>query len=175
MQCDVCMMGCARDTELAGTDAADAFAARADTQNNHTAVTDNNNNTVDDVADDEDGDKPVDLAVPSVGAETSTDVRTLDDGALPEYAPLKLDPRFARAELSGLFELVQLTQHYHPSVRHYATALLKSEPIEHAGNPLEDFSLAAFLDRFVYRNPKSRSAAMSDPASKEVRGCDACA
>lgn len=164
---------CVCDTELAGTSAADAFATRADAlaTNDVAAPVDNNDN--DDVADDDDDDdKRIDLAVPSVPlSETSGDVRALDaDGALPAYAPLKLDPRFARAELSGLFELVQLTQHYHPSVRHYATALLKSEPIELAGNPLDDFSLAAFLDRFVYRNPKTRRAATSDPASKEVRG-----
>jgi ribosome biogenesis protein MAK21 len=73
-----------------------------------------------------------------------------------QYQPLKLDPKFARAELSGLFELTLLANHVHPSVREFARAILRGAPIMYEGNPLGDFSTMSFLDRFVYRNPKKR-------------------
>ncbi len=64
-----------------------------------------------------------------------------------------------------------LLRHYHPSVARWAQLLLEGvssprcvprtavlmrgaprtgKPIEYAGDPLKDFTLSAFLDRFVY-------------------------
>jgi ribosome biogenesis protein MAK21 len=83
-----------------------------------------------------------------------------------QYQPLKLDPKFARAELSGLFELTLLANHVHPSVREFARAILRGAPIMYEGNPLGDFSTMSFLDRFVYRNPKKRR--VEDPAGGAV-------
>ena len=35
-------------------------------------------------------------------------------------------------------------------------ALLQGQAISYPGNPLQDFTLIRFLDRFVYRNPKKK-------------------
>lgn len=31
---------------------------------------------------------------------------------------------------------------------------IKNEPVDYTGDPMEDFTLIHFLDRFVYKNPK---------------------
>ena len=48
----------------------------------------------------------------------------------------------------------QLHNHFHPSVQHFARRLLDGAPIEYLGDPLADFGTMAFLDRFMYKNPK---------------------
>lgn len=49
-------------------------------------------------------------------------------------------------------ELFQV--HYHPSVSLFAHRVISGEVINYSGDPLHDFTLIRFLDRFVYRNPK---------------------
>ena len=71
------------------------------------------------------------------------------------YDPLKREPKYANAESSALFELIQLTYHTHPTVKLWATKLLEGEVINYNGDPLLDFGLANFLDRISYKNPKS--------------------
>ena len=53
---------------------------------------------------------------------------------------------------SPMWELSLFSQHYHPSVSMFASTV---GDISYAGDPLRDFSLAPFLDKFSYRNPKS--------------------
>lgn len=80
-----------------------------------------------------------------------------DSGIFGPYDSNKRDPRFAIAGkgVPALFELTLLKQHYHPSVRAFAQALLSPpHEIYFGGDPLVDFTLTAFLDRFVYRHPK---------------------
>jgi hypothetical protein len=43
-----------------------------------------------------------------------------------------------------------LQHHVHPSVAKWAQIVLKGEHIKYQGDPIIDYSLAAFLDRFVY-------------------------
>ena len=50
------------------------------------------------------------------------------------------------------WELALLAHHFHPSVSKFAT---DAGRISYAGDPLKDFGLAPFLDKFAYRNPKS--------------------
>lgn len=87
------------------------------------------------------------------------------EGVLPEnkekvqvkhskYDPLKREPKFAGAEHSGLFELSALLAHPHPTVKKWAGTILENQEIEYQGDPLLDFTLINFLDRFEYRNPK---------------------
>jgi len=52
-----------------------------------------------------------------------------------------------------LWETCLISHHYHPSVSKFAAG-----NIEYTGDPLRDFSLAPFLDKFAYRNPKSSVA-----------------
>lgn len=49
-----------------------------------------------------------------------------------------------------------LRDHFHPSVAKFAQALLQRESVIYSGNPLQNFSLSNFLDRFAYKNPKRK-------------------
>jgi ribosome biogenesis protein MAK21 len=51
------------------------------------------------------------------------------------------------------WELALVSHHFHPSVAKFANT---TGSIEYVGDPLKDFGLAPFLDKFAYRNPKSR-------------------
>uniref|UniRef100_A0A915ASH1 CCAAT-binding factor domain-containing protein n=1 Tax=Parascaris univalens TaxID=6257 RepID=A0A915ASH1_PARUN len=65
------------------------------------------------------------------------------------------NPLFAHAELSVASELVPLSRHYHPTVAIFASNLLSGIAVRYDGDPLVDFTPMRFLDRFVYRNPKT--------------------
>ncbi|KAI9556412.1 hypothetical protein GHT06_018986 [Daphnia sinensis] len=88
------------------------------------------------------------------------------------YDPLARNPMYARAELSGgMWEINLLTNHFHPSVALFAKTIVEGTPIEYTGDPLQDFTLPRFLDRFVFRNPKLISAAQANlPAQRRVLG-----
>ena len=51
------------------------------------------------------------------------------------------------------WEIALLAHHFHPSVSKFVNDI---GSIEYGGDPLQDFGLAPFLDKFAYRNPKSR-------------------
>jgi len=70
------------------------------------------------------------------------------------YDPCGRNPLYSGAEKSALWELECLEKHFHPSAALFARNLLDNEPIKYTGDPLSDFTLARFLDRFVFRNPK---------------------
>ena len=75
-----------------------------------------------------------------------------------QYDATKRDPSHAHAETTPLWELSMLKQHYHPSVRSFASSLISEEldnKIIYSGDPLLDFSTSAFLERFSYRNPST--------------------
>jgi len=67
--------------------------------------------------------------------------------------------------------LVELRRHYHPSAMKFANLLMNGQSIIYAGDPLQDFSQTAFLERFVYKNPKKSSKRGNDSImqSKYVR------
>lgn len=71
------------------------------------------------------------------------------------YDPRKRNPEFANAHNSCLWEIGQFTNHYHPSVSIYAESLLegKAQPKPDLGL----YTLAHFLDRFVYKNAKQKA------------------
>ena len=55
------------------------------------------------------------------------------------------------------WELSELSYQFHPSVQLFVQHLLDEKgpsPITYGGDPLSDFTLIRFLDRFVFRNPK---------------------
>ena len=68
---------------------------------------------------------------------------------------LKRDP--SHASPGKLWELHSLRTHYHPSCRAWAEKVASSKTITYGSDPLVDFGLMRFLDRFAYRNPKQRS------------------
>ncbi|XP_061667590.1 CCAAT/enhancer-binding protein zeta isoform X2 [Syngnathoides biaculeatus] len=70
------------------------------------------------------------------------------------YDPLHRNPLFCGADHAALWELHRLSLHFHPSVSFFAKTLLQDDFIQYSGDPLQDFTLMRFLDRFVFRNPK---------------------
>ncbi|KAK8385067.1 hypothetical protein O3P69_012099 [Scylla paramamosain] len=69
-----------------------------------------------------------------------------------------------------LWELGYLKAHFHPSVAVFASRVLEGQPVEYSGDPLQDFTLIRFLDRFVYRNPKKMASMGKDSAGGDVLG-----
>jgi ribosome biogenesis protein MAK21 len=70
------------------------------------------------------------------------------------YDGRKRDPRFANASNSSLWEIGEFLNHYHPTVQLYAESLLTQQKQQKPDLGL--FTLAHFLDRFVYRNAKQK-------------------
>ncbi len=65
-----------------------------------------------------------------------------DAGAAARFGPTR----------APLWELSLTAHHFHPSVAKFSTSL---GDISYSGDPLKDFGLAPFLNKFAYRNPKS--------------------
>jgi len=59
-----------------------------------------------------------------------------------------------------LWEVSLVSHHYHPSVSKFAHTM--GGTISYGGDPLKDFGLVPFLDKFAYRNPKKNSLAGTD-------------
>ncbi|KAF1376986.1 hypothetical protein PFLUV_G00217190 [Perca fluviatilis] len=72
------------------------------------------------------------------------------------YDPLHRNPLFCGADHTTLWELQRLAVHFHPSVSLFAKTILEGGSIQYSGDPLQDFTLIRFLDRFVFRNPKQQ-------------------
>lgn len=70
------------------------------------------------------------------------------------YDPLARNPLYCGAEYTAPWELHHLSRHHHPSVALFAKHVLSGWSLSYPGDPLQDFTLPRFLDRFVYRNPK---------------------
>jgi ribosome biogenesis protein MAK21 len=83
------------------------------------------------------------------------------------YNPLKENPLRANADNSCAWELLLLSEHNHPSVALFAKQILDLSLIKYDGDPLLDFSLSSFLDRFAYKAPKKNPKRM--PADHEMK------
>lgn len=76
-----------------------------------------------------------------------------------KYDPMRRDPQYSRAEGSSLWELVALCSHFHPSVSLFAnTMCVELKNVRYDSDPLQDFSMIAFLDKFSYKKAKNRVA-----------------
>ncbi|XP_047244303.1 CCAAT/enhancer-binding protein zeta isoform X1 [Girardinichthys multiradiatus] len=84
------------------------------------------------------------------------------------YDPLHRNPLFCGADRSTLWELHRLAQHFHPSVSLFARTILQGESIQYSGDPLQDFTLIRFLDRFVFRNPKQLKGKRRNPRFSQL-------
>ncbi|XP_060535231.1 CCAAT/enhancer-binding protein zeta [Cylas formicarius] len=71
-----------------------------------------------------------------------------------KYNPLARNPLYGGGEFCAYTELLPLARHFHPTVSLYAKNLLEGAPIKYSGDPLKDFTLIRFLERFVFKNPK---------------------
>jgi ribosome biogenesis protein MAK21 len=63
-----------------------------------------------------------------------------------------IDDPESRVRKAPLWEFALTKYHFHPSVGKFTGSL---GAIDYNGDPLRDFSLVPFLDKFAYRNPKS--------------------
>lgn len=71
------------------------------------------------------------------------------------YDPRKRDPEYSNADRSALWEILPMVAHYHPSVALFAESLLEARVMPPKPNP-SSHTLIHFLDRFIYRNIKSK-------------------
>ncbi|KAG5980027.1 hypothetical protein E4U55_004460 [Claviceps digitariae] len=104
------------------------------------------------------------------------EVSIFDDdtsATLPGYDGRKRDPEHSNAQRSCLWEVIPFQAHFHPSVSLFAEALLdKTKKVQKPD--MESHTLIRFLDKFVYRNPKStdssRGASIMQPlrAAKDL-------
>jgi ribosome biogenesis protein MAK21 len=77
----------------------------------------------------------------------------------PQFDPLKREPRYSGGNLACLYELNILAVHFHPTVRKWAKSLLLQQPFNYDSDPLLDFSMVNFLERFSYQSPKPKLVA----------------
>ncbi|GMH17563.1 hypothetical protein Nepgr_019404 [Nepenthes gracilis] len=86
-----------------------------------------------------------------------------------EYDPRHREPSYCNADRASWWELTVLASHVHPSVSTMARTLLSGANIVYNGNPLNDLSLSAFLDKFMEKKPKQctwHGGSQIEPAKK---------
>ncbi|GMF20772.1 unnamed protein product [Phytophthora fragariaefolia] len=91
---------------------------------------------------------------------TSTSKTAVTDKEEGGYDASKRNPLFAGAETSCAWEIQMLAHHYHPSVQSFTRQLLdnKDAGIQYAGDPLVDFTMHAFFEKFVNKKPRHKVA-----------------
>ncbi|KAL7689992.1 putative CCAAT-binding factor [Plasmopara halstedii] len=75
------------------------------------------------------------------------------------YDAKKRNPLYAGAEKACMWELLLFTHHYHPSVQSFTRQLIENEHqmgIQYAGDPLVDFTMHAFFEKFVNKKPRQK-------------------
>ncbi|DAZ94962.1 TPA: hypothetical protein N0F65_000057 [Lagenidium giganteum] len=78
--------------------------------------------------------------------------------AVHEYDATKRNPLFAGAATACAWELQHFVHHYHPSVQQFARQLIqdKETGIQYAGDPLVDFTMHAFFEKFMNKKPRHK-------------------
>lgn len=89
------------------------------------------------------------------------------------YDMNKRDPRFTNADKTALWEIIYFMNHFHPSVKLYAERLFNgadegSEPLVKPDLGLH--TLAHFLDKFVYKNPKTAGSTKGSSIMQPLNG-----
>ncbi|XP_050301138.1 CCAAT/enhancer-binding protein zeta [Anthonomus grandis grandis] len=79
----------------------------------------------------------------------------IDKKPILKYNPLARNPLYGGGEFLAYSELRYFRRHFHPTVALWTEELLKGEKLKYSGDPLKDFTLIRFLDRFVFKNPKT--------------------
>ncbi|KAK8814204.1 hypothetical protein WA158_008066 [Blastocystis sp. Blastoise] len=72
------------------------------------------------------------------------------------YTSTKRDPAYSNSLNTRSYELILLSNHYHPSVAKFASILLQGQYITYDSDPIQDFSNRVFLDKFSYKRPKQK-------------------
>lgn len=71
-----------------------------------------------------------------------------------KYDPFKRSAAYSGSEFTLYHELILLSKYFHPTVQVFIENIIKKQNIKYFGDPLKDFSLAQFLERFSFKNPK---------------------
>ncbi|XP_070497561.1 nucleolar complex protein 1 [Chironomus tepperi] len=71
-----------------------------------------------------------------------------------KYDPFKRSAAYSGAEFTLYYELILMSKFFHPTVQVFVENVMKSQKINYFGDPLKDFSLSHFLERFAFKNPK---------------------
>jgi len=117
-----------------------------------------------------------DFEIVPLGAPTSTSPATgfragaSNHDAWPMsggYDMRKREPQYANAERSCFWELLPLASHAHPSVAAMARTLLAGTNVSYDGDPLQDLTLHAFLDKFIQK--KAKKASRGDSLMQPIR------
>ncbi|KAL9082372.1 MAG: hypothetical protein Q9159_006475 [Coniocarpon cinnabarinum] len=99
--------------------------------------------------------------------------RSVHERVRPHYDPRKRDPLHANADLACLWDVNPYVRHYHPSVSLFTRTMVphsndRTRTLPPRPDPA-NHTLAHFLDRFAYRNPKSvQDSSTGEP--KALRG-----
>uniref|UniRef100_A0AAG5DH49 CCAAT-binding factor domain-containing protein n=1 Tax=Anopheles atroparvus TaxID=41427 RepID=A0AAG5DH49_ANOAO len=111
------------------------------------------------------------------GKKTNDDNGNDDDEGQPKPVrrPLRYDAFHRASEYAGAnytlkYELARYLSYFHPTVQKFAKHILSNTVITYYGDPLRDFSLAQFLERFSFKNPKKPPATTGDGSNKRVLG-----
>ena len=91
---------------------------------------------------------------PSVDVEGSDKTDSISVQQTDVYDPKKRDPNYANADKSSLWEIDLFVNHFHPTVSLYASSFIDGTP--QTKPDLGLYTLAHFLDRFVYKNAKQK-------------------
>lgn len=105
----------------------------------------------------------------SKGKNKQTDIKSswthkqsANESNTVQYDPLHRSPLYANANKTMLWELHTLHRHFHPTVSLFTENVAKTAEGNYEKNqsdPLQDFTVMKFLDKFVYRNPKQLNKA----------------
>ncbi|KAL8793535.1 MAG: hypothetical protein Q9195_003908 [Heterodermia aff. obscurata] len=103
--------------------------------------------------------------VTGINKDDKRNLRKLYDGR-------KRDPQHSHAEYSCFWEIAPLVKHFHPSVSLFISRLTSGDTMPPKPD-LASNTLAQFLDRFVYRNPKITTKSRGASTMQPLLGGDA--
>ncbi|XP_053674595.1 CCAAT/enhancer-binding protein zeta [Anopheles nili] len=94
--------------------------------------------------------------------------------AKPKSAPARYDAfgrssEHAGAQFTLKYELSRYLSYFHPTVQKFAQSILDNSALTYYGDPLRDFSLSRFLDRFAFKNPKKPKTVTDENGEERLR------
>lgn len=110
------------------------------------------------------------LTPPSESADEVKEL-TAEPVAPISYDGRARDPRFSHAEKASLWEMIPFLTHFHPSVCLFAKSWLLREQMPSKPD-LSLHTISHFLDRFVYRNAKTKSTNKGGSIMQPLAGGD---
>uniref|UniRef100_A0A2M4CLL2 Putative caatt-binding transcription factor/60s ribosomal subunit bioproteinsis protein n=1 Tax=Anopheles darlingi TaxID=43151 RepID=A0A2M4CLL2_ANODA len=113
--------------------------------------------------DDDEDQKELDVKPPKGAGRTVS-----NSSVVRGYDAFHRASEFAGAKYTLRYELARYLEYFHPTVQKFAECILSNAPLSYYGDPLRDFSLGHFLDRFAFKNPKKPQKAIDEATGQEV-------